>query len=106
MRAASVAGAVGEVGGKAAPPVQVPAERGVVDAERAADDLLAWPVEAGYAAGDRGGRLDRCFGVHGEVGVSANGPAPGHVRQLNAGTPHSVDSGDSGREVAHGGAAR
>src|SRR5580704_5985390 len=106
VRAASVVAAVGEAGGKAAPPVQLPAQRGVVDAKRASDDLLARLVEARYAAGDRGGRLHQRLGAHSEVGAGANGPAPGHVRQLNAGTPHSVDRADGGREIAQGGAAR
>ena len=59
VSAASVIGAVGEVGGKAAPPVQLPTQRGVIDTKRAGDDFLAWPVQTRYAAGHRGGREDR-----------------------------------------------
>ena len=33
-------------------------------------------------------------------------PAPGHVRQLNAGTPYSVDRADGSREIAQGGPTR
>jgi len=69
VRAASVAGAVGEIGGKAAPPVQLPAQRGVVDAKRASDDLPVRLVEARYGTGDRGGRLHERFGAHSEVGT-------------------------------------
>jgi len=70
------------------------------------DNLLAWLIETGYAAGHQGGRRDRCRGVHNEIGVRANGPAAGHVRQLDAGTPDSMDGADGSREIAPGSAAR
>jgi hypothetical protein len=85
--------------------VQVPAQRCIRRPECSGDDLLAGPVHASYAAGDLGRRINRCLGAHGEVRVSANRPPPGHMRQLNAGTPHGVDRADGSREVAQGGAA-
>jgi hypothetical protein len=103
VRVGSVAGVVGEVGGKAAPPVQVPAERGVMDAERVSQDLLAGLVEARNAAGHGRGRRDWCFGAHGEVGAGAKEPAPGHVRELNAGTPTYADPA-SASHTTHPGA--